>query len=363
MRVLYIDWQMFHYRAAVLTSLAALPGLELFGATGGVDRVGQVQSASVKMFEQHFELKGTRLGSTFLWLAGCFGVVRMIRPDVVLINSNVALVSNWLLLPWLRLRGVRVVAWTHGWRSPDKGAKRYARLLYYNFANRLLIYGERSVEFGALMGYPRNRMTLVRNSMSEGSCERALFRTRRLAEPTIGVVCRVQPRKQLEMLAEIALAAGSDLGTEISVSICGPVDPRYSAVLKAVFESKGVELNLVGALYGDELESFYSGVHVSVVPSMIGLTAVQSLLYGVPVVTHSVYESQGPEVESVLSGVNGSLVPKGDVTEFGRAAAYWISRSISDDGTFEKACKSTVDPEWCASSHARRIARGLGVEI
>lgn len=69
MRVLYIDWQMFHYRAAVLTSLAALPGLELFGATGGVDRVGQVQSASVKMFEQHFELKGTRLGSTFLWLA------------------------------------------------------------------------------------------------------------------------------------------------------------------------------------------------------------------------------------------------------------------------------------------------------
>ena len=65
----------------------------------------------------------------------------------------------------------------------------------------------------------------------------------------------------------------------------------------------------------------------TVAPGKIGLTAIQSLTYGTPVITHGNSDNQMPEFEAVVPGDNGDLFVDGDIDSLATVIAKWIGMS------------------------------------
>ena len=68
-----------------------------------------------------------------------------------------------------------------------------------------------------------------------------------------------------------------------------------------------------GSLYDEnEISSLIYNSDLCISPGNIGLTAIHSLSYGTAVASHSNFNNQMPEVETIIQGVNGFLFKEGD---------------------------------------------------
>jgi glycosyltransferase involved in cell wall biosynthesis len=61
-----------------------------------------------------------------------------------------------------------------------------------------------------------------------------------------------------------------------------------------------------------------------VAPGEIGLTAMHSLVYGTPVVTHGDFSKQMPEYEAVVSGRSGLFFREGDLLDLTDKINCWL---------------------------------------
>jgi len=149
-------------------------------------------------------------------------------------------------------------------------------------------------------------------------------------------------------------------GTDIAVLIVGEGAAKEG--LRAQADALGVRLLLPGAAYSDaDLRVVYSLLSTTVVPSAVGLTAIQSLAYGVPVISDDKKYSQGPEWEAIKEGLTGSTYRAGDTADLVEKIADWIRRVKDDRVGVAAACKQEVSDRWTASNQSARI-RGAILE-
>ena len=75
-------------------------------------------------------------------------------------------------------------------------------------------------------------------------------------------------------------------------------------------------INFLGPIYDEQILSeliFDSNVCVS--PGNIGLTAMHSLSYGTPVITHNDFKNQMPEAEAITENINGLFFKKDNIED------------------------------------------------
>lgn len=81
---------------------------------------------------------------------------------------------------------------------------------------------------------------------------------------------------------------------------------------------------------------------VTVAPGKVGLTAMHSMVYGVPVVTHGDASDQMPEWEAIIPGKTGSLFQSGNVQSLSDAILKW-TQSQFPESTTQKECHKIID--------------------
>ncbi len=109
----------------------------------------------------------------------------------------------------------------------------------------------------------------------------------------------------------------------------------------------GSHVWLYGACY-DELrigEMFYNA-DVCVSPGNVGLTAIHSLTYGCPVITHNNFPFQGPEFESIIQGKTGDFFQENDVNSLADTIQKWLSRSLYSRDDIRQFAYQTIDTKW-----------------
>ncbi len=75
-------------------------------------------------------------------------------------------------------------------------------------------------------------------------------------------------------------------------------------------QSKG-RIWLYGACYDEEIiGELIFNAQLCVSPGNVGLTAMHSLVYGTPVITHNNFSNQSPEFEAIIDGKTGSFSKK-----------------------------------------------------
>ena len=107
-----------------------------------------------------------------------------------------------------------------------------------------------------------------------------------------------------------------------------------------------MDVRFVGAVYDEErLGRCYHAADLTVSPGKVGLTAIHSLTYGVPVITHGNLDEQMPEVEAITPGRTGDFFTQHDAEDLARVIAGWLGAG-RDREMVTAACREVVAAKY-----------------
>jgi glycosyltransferase involved in cell wall biosynthesis len=124
-------------------------------------------------------------------------------------------------------------------------------------------------------------------------------------------------------------------------------------------DSEGILVNIegknifkLGPVYGEESLDLLSAADVYCLPGAIGLSIVDAFYCGLPVITEDV--RHGPEITYLKNGVNGFIVPQGDISEL----AAKLRMLLTDDALREKFSQAAKH-EIMTNGHIDRLCEGF----
>lgn len=259
-----------------------------------------------------------------------WGLVR--DADLVIVEQASRLLVNYPLLARQRWGGPPVAMWGHGVnlqadtslasRLGETVKRRYSTWPHWWFA-----YTEGSARLVRSLGYPDERITVVRNA----------FDTRRLAEDVrsaspvdVEAFCAARgvppgrrclfigslyQEKRLPFLLEAAARVAQVVPSfHLIVAGAGP--------LRSWMEEQAARhgwLSYVGPVQGRDKARLLAASEAILLPGGVGLAVQDSFVAGTPVVT-TARGFHGPEIEYIEDGMNGVIVPEaGDASAFAEA--------------------------------------------
>ena len=102
-----------------------------------------------------------------------------------------------------------------------------------------------------------------------------------------------------------------------------------------------------GACYDEEkLGNMIYNADVCVSPGNVGLTAMHSMVFGTPVITHDDFAHQMPEFEAIHEGVTGSFFHRGDIDSLAETINNWHDTYQSQREKVRQACYHEIDTQW-----------------
>jgi len=359
-----------HYRREIFARLDQSADLEVTFFADAMAR-GGIETISQSDLSDCVTIKNMWV-KDWLWQRGLLKRALLGDYDYVIALGDPHYVTTWLLAIGCRLTGRPILFWTHGWTHDEPPVRRKVRNAFLRLADHLLLYSDYAKGVGRSEGFSEDKMTVIYNSVSpdgeseEGVTLRAIESIRSFrssaAGPIVGAVARLRDEKQLDLLIEAVavLRERGGLGRETSVLLAGEGPAKGDLAYQA--EKLGVPIHFAGAIYGSEaLEEFYNALDVTVVPDKLGLTGIQSLTHGTPVVTHSDMARQMPEAEAVVPGVNGQLFNRGDAVDLAGAIEDQFRLNKIDGRAVKSACKAEIEKRWNAQEQYKRIVTALGM--
>ncbi len=214
--------------------------------------------------------------------------------------------TMWVSSLALRARRDTTLAyWGLGWTASHGRLKERAKVAAFRLAHGFLTYGRRSAERAVEAGYPADRVFVVGNSTVDTpeAATWSLGRCRRCHALGLVVSLRLTARKRVDLLLRAAAALDA-AGTPTRVHVIG--DGPERAALQAQAAELRVDATFHGALYDSgQIADVYRQAHMTVIPGHAGLTVIQSLMHGRPVITHGNTEQHAAEWEALRDGVTG----------------------------------------------------------
>jgi len=340
-----------HYRAAVLRELLRSAAHEYVLVADERPWDPSIKPWTVEDKARFIPATCHRLISPFLFQKG---LIRLgLRRDIeaIIYLGNPYFVSTWISALVARLAGKRILFWTHGWTHSDRGAKGWFRRMFYRLAHGLLLYGHSAKISGLAHGFAPEKLHVVYNSLdydhqrraqsSVSAAELEELRSRMFEHPHHPiVVCSARLTRACRF--DLLLDAQDLLrrqGHAVNVLLIG--DGPERAQLEAIARERNLPVHFYGACYDEEtLARLLMTARLTVSPGKVGLTAIQSLAYGVPVITHDDFSRQGPEWEAIIPGRSGDFFRHGDVADLANRIRDWTTgqpRSAGDcNGLLER---------------------------
>ena len=291
----------------------------------------------------------------FTWQIGVIKIAIGREFDTVIFEGNAYILSTWIASVLARLRGKRVLFWSHGFLQNEKGLKGWIRTQFYKLANALVLYGNRARNICLQKGFRPNSLYVVFNSLDldtqvriresisdqdRESIKKQLFTLPDM--PLLLWVGRLTESKRLDLLLQAARYL-IDRGRPVNVLVVGDGPAKDS--LETLSRNLGLEqhIRFHGACYDEEeLGILIGSADLCVGPGEIGLSCIHALTYGTPVVTHGSFDHQGPEVEAVISGRTGDFFRRGDSEDLTQVILNWLNRQQSQEAVIS-ACHEQID--------------------
>ena len=369
MKVAVVYHLLAHYRMAVMTALDHQPDLsvEFYAAYQESEGVISLDASALKRFVPS---PGHWFGPLF-WQTNAVRVaLKRDRPDAIIYLANPWFVSTWIGAMAARLRGIPVLFWGHGWLRPETGGKRLLRAVYFRLANRMMLYSQRAAGLGRDTGYPADRITVIFNSLNTDAADEVVadIEAGRLnthdphsffedkARPLVICTARLIRACRFDLLLQAADLLAKR-GQPVNILLVGDGPERAGLVAQA--RELGLAVHFMGACYDESiLGQLIYGADVTVSPGKIGLTAMHSLMYGTPAITHDNLDEQMPEVEALFPERVGALFRQGDATDLADVLHQWLNNGL-DRQEVRARCRAEIARHWTPQIQVARIKEAL----
>jgi len=278
--------------------------------------------------------------------------------DVYILSGEMHTMSNWLAALVCKMRGKPVILWGHGLYGNEKFFKRKIRLLYYKIADAHLVYSGRSRELLIKSGFHPKSIHVVYNSL-DYKLHNKFYNERNQVEleklrtkffplnshlPVIIFIGRLTKEKKLNYLLG-AIKLSKYKGNIYNCLILG--EGREMNKLRDMAVSLGINdlVYFFGSSYDEKMNAnSIMLAECCVSPGNAGLTAIHSLSFGTPVITHNNLSNQMPEVEAVIPEKTGMFFGEDDIENLSEVIDDFIlnrKKSI-----MESACRKQVEEFW-----------------
>lgn len=305
-----------------------------------------------------------------MWQAKAVHAARSGNFDAIIYLGDPNFASTWAGATLARLRKTPVLFWAHGWLRTESGAKKAFRRAFYSLADRMLVYAERARALGIAAGHAPDRITVVYNSLDVEAADAIVARieagelddTRPQAlfaqpdRPLLICTARITQLCRFDLLIEAA-ALLANRGTPVNVLLVGDGPERQA--LETLSRLRGTAVHFYGACYDEAVIGqliYHSDLTVS--PGKIGLTAMHSLMYGTPAITHDNLDAQMPEVEAIEPGVTGLLFRQDDPADLADRIASWLA-SNRDRAGVRTSARRVIHEKWSPDVQARLIEQAI----
>ena len=358
-----------HYRAGVLRELLRSTEHEFWLVGDNQSTDPSVKAWPVENSTRFILAPCRKFLSALLLQRGLLRIAWRRDFDAVIYLGNPYFLSTWISAALARLTGKRVLFWTHGWTRTETGIKAALRKLFYQLAHGLLLYGHSAKTAGLNNGFASANLHVIYNSLDYEAQKQARDRVdpaslSPLKQQLFGdattpmIVCsaRLTTACRFDLLLE-AMARLRAENHPVNLLLIG--DGPERAPLEAQAQRLGVPVKFFGACYDeDTLARLIMAAHVTVSPGKVGLTAIQSLAFGTPVITHDDLEAQGPEWEAIQPGTTGDFCRRGDVADLARVIKTWTLQPELDPAT-RLACHRPLDRFYNPAFQCRAIGRAV----
>lgn len=357
-----------HYRSSVVQELQKSK-INEYTFIGATDAHEGIKPIPLAVFND-FRVAKYSLFGPFYWQPLIIKYALSSEFDGIIFLGNPNFLSTWIASFLARVSGKKVLFWTHGWLKKEGYLKSKIRNLFFRIAHRTMVYNERACALGSESGFPIDRIDVIYNSLDFDKAlsivfdiENGFLKSHKpqnlFSDSSLPVlVCSARLTKlcQFDLLIKAADILNKR-NESVNVLLIG--DGPEKTTLKNLSESLSVNTHFFGACYDESILGqliYHSDLTVS--PGKIGLTAMHSLMYGTPAITHSDLDYQMPEVEAIENGVSGLFFKRNDVSDL--AEKISILMNTVDRKSVRVACKKIIENKWNSRRQVINIEDSIG---
>jgi len=247
------------------------------------------------------------------------------RPDVIVVEFALCILSNWILLFLRPFLGYKLILWSHGYNRqtgfhPERLFADKLRVWWMNKADAVILYGQEGKKIVAPYIKDNKKMFVAQNSLDTITLLKIRDRLEKIGKERVKkqvgftkrynliYVGRLLKEKEPNRLIDVYKVISKKIDN-IGLHIVGNGPMMGELKMK----SKNLRIRFWGGITDDEAtgKMLYAS-DLMVMPGYLGLSIVHSFCFDCPVVS----QKQGfngpfhaPEIEYVIDGRTGFLTP------------------------------------------------------
>jgi glycosyltransferase involved in cell wall biosynthesis len=270
-------------------------------------------------------------------------------------NGEPFCLSTWLFLLLSKLTNKKVIGWTHGWYGREGIIKGNIKRRFFKLFDKLLVYNDYSINLLKQQGIDKSRLFCFANSLDSDRIKTIrkqisdtdIYRSHFGNDNPVLIYCgRIQKRKRLDLLIN-CLERLNQEGFPTNLMMVG-ADDEGTGIDRLVKEKGLTDKVWSYGPYFDErlLGEFFSNATVCISPGNVGLTAIHSLSYGCPVITHGDFPYQMPEFEAIRPNITGAFFKRDDINDMTETIKKWIESYRHNRDQIRQQAYDEIDKKW-----------------
>lgn len=279
------------------------------------------------------------------------------RYDAVILSGNIRNLSYWrLLFSCLRRKKYpKLILWTHGWYGRESVVQKIIKRLYLKKADNILLYGEYAKKLMCQQGFDSNKLFVIANSLDYDkqlklrnvSKRTEIFKKQFKNDyPVIIFIGRLTYEKKIEMLID-SISCLKIEGVDFNLVLVGDGEAKKSLQKYTLEKNLMEHVCFWGSCYDEKInaELIYNA-DLCVSPGNVGLTAIHSLMFGCPVITHDESKFQGPEFEAIKEGLTGLFYKHNSTESLTKTIRQWFDTFNFNRDKVRINCYKEIDDRW-----------------
>jgi len=250
----------------------------------------------------------------------------------------------------------RVFYWTHGYYGKESKLELLIwKRPFFRLPDGLFTYGDYAKRIMVEDGFREESISPIHNSLDydiQLKHRKDLWQENPYLEyfgnsnPVIIFLGRLTAVKQLDMLVK-SLALLKKKGEHYNLVFVG--DGNEKEKLEEMVKKEGLSQQVwfYGACYDENTNAnLVSHADICVAPGNIGLTAMHSLMFGCPAISHNNFALQMPEFEAIKPNKTGDFFEYGKLESLVETISNWFKNHKDDREVVRETCYNEIDTRW-----------------
>ena len=356
-----------HYREAIFTAIDKEYDCDWYFGETGTD-IKEMDLSKLKHIKYYKSIGNPQ---KLYWQGALIPCLfkRKYKNFFILTESRSLSFWTFILLKSLLFPKKRVFGWSHGWYGREGKLRRLFDWLRMKAMTGQFVYNERTRNLMVQGGIPESKLHVIYNSLDYTTQKELRDRIKRSDIyqrhfkndlPTLIFIGRLTPVKKLPLLLA-ALEMLKKEGFIMNLCLVGDGVEKKSLVKQAQRLNLDSNVWFYGACYDEtkNAELVYNA-DLCVAPGNIGLTAMHTLMFGTPAVSHSDFKMQMPEFEAIKPGITGDFFTYNDVSSLAETILKWF-REHPDRDSVRQACYNEIDSKWNPENQMRIIKEHIKI--